>query len=114
MKAEDMESPELELSRGIYLCLSAGGSCETIEVACSGLLGQVWRRKALIGMCWANRIGVSMSLDSGPKIAWRVEKGAQQRPEHQNYKPELCVRFTLPVSTLHLGKPNVCLSDPDV
>jgi hypothetical protein len=38
--------PELELSRGIYLCLSSGVSCEIIGVPGSGLLGHVWRRKA--------------------------------------------------------------------
>ena len=44
----DIQRPELELSRGIYLCLKPGGSCEIIDVPGSGLLGRVWRRKALI------------------------------------------------------------------
>jgi hypothetical protein len=44
-RLKDIQRPKLELSRGIYLCLSPGGSCEIIGVPGSGLLGRVWRRR---------------------------------------------------------------------
>jgi hypothetical protein len=117
----DIQRPELELSRGIYLCLNPGGSCEIIDVPGSGLLGRVWRQKALIRVFWTNRIGPpcrTESLESGPQdnLRTKARKGLRgiRNMRDEKHKLGFDIRFTLPESILDLGKPNACLCDSDV